>query len=112
MAQLLICNGVVWTFNPDGNTQWTNPDALGFLPGFLNAEDARPACEQLDANYGYGGHWRAGKIDAEGTYRYPGDPPLRWAARATLRDETILFYPYAFVAVIQPDGSNVMQRMD
>jgi len=43
---------------------------------------------------------------------YPGDPPLYWAAQTILRNERIVIYPYAMVAVVQADGSFLIQRMD
>jgi hypothetical protein len=111
MADGCICNGIVWIFNPKGDQRWASAEALGFLPTFLDVADERPAREQLDAN-GYGGYWEPQKLLPDGTMTYPGDPDLPWTARAKLRDETIYFYPAAFVAIVQPDGSNVCQRMD
>ena len=43
---------------------------------------------------------------------YPGDPPLRPIGYTTLRDEVVVFYPYAFVMVKQPDGTFEAARMD
>jgi hypothetical protein len=107
--RLMICNGLLWIFN-EGAT----PEALGLLPGFLNAADPRPAREQLDSNYGYGGNWQSAPagITPDGSLTYPGDPPSPWLARTMLRDEHVLIYPYAFVAVVSADGSFAVQRMD
>jgi hypothetical protein len=43
---------------------------------------------------------------------YPDDPPLPCVAETRLRDERVLFFPYGFVAIVQPDGAFVVQRMD
>jgi len=89
-------------------------EQLGYLPGFLNEDDPRPAAEQYDANYV--GGWRP--LDGwafdprEMLLKYPGDPPLEPFAATRLRDEMILFFPYAQVMVWQPDGSFEVARMD
>lgn len=92
----------------------SNPDVVGFLPEMLDDADPRPAREQFDAHYPYGGYWQSGPawIDAGGVLFYPGDPPQHPIAGTRLRDELILLYPYEFVAIIQPDESFVVQRMD
>jgi hypothetical protein len=117
MPVIMICNELPWIFNPDipeEYARWATPEALGFLPGFINGADARPAREQLDTNYGFDGNWQSAPagILSNGSMTYPGDPPLPWVARTMLRDEHILIYPYGFVAVIAPDGSFASQRMD
>jgi len=42
----------------------------------------------------------------------PGDPPFKPLAQAKLRDELIVLYEADFVAVIQPDRSFEVARMD
>lgn len=116
--RFMECQGLIWTINEKATDQlsrrWADFEALGFLPGFLNAADPRPAQEQLEANYTMGGGWHTGPtdIDEDGTMLYPGDDPLPWVIGTHLRDERILFYPFALVAIVQPDGSFVTQRMD
>jgi hypothetical protein len=90
------------------------PDDLGLLPSFLDDADPRPAREQLDANYPWGGYWRTqpASIDAKHRLCYPGDPPQDWLAMTMLRGESILVYPGSFVVILQPDRSFVFQRMD
>lgn len=90
-----------------------DPEMLGFLPSFIDENDPRPAREQFDANYQYGGYWRTvGRLDDAGVMYYPGDPPMPPIAMTVLREETIYVYPTEFVAIVQPDGSFVTQRMD
>jgi hypothetical protein len=90
-----------------------HPDMLGFIPSFLDDLDPRPAREQFDANYRFGGGWISAPaaILPDDTMTYPGDPPYPVLAECRLRHERILFYPYEFVAIVQPDGSFVVQRM-
>jgi hypothetical protein len=90
-------------------------DTLGFLPGMLDTNDPRPAREQFDANYAHGGGWRAFNgfiMLPNGDLKYPGDPPTRLLAKTKLRDETIHFYDFSWVAIIQPDGTFEISRMD
>lgn len=91
------------------------PEMLGYIPLFLDEDDPRPAREQLDSNYGHGGGFRpqAGfEMMPNGDLTYPGDPPFAPLAETKLRDEIIRVYNYAYVAIIQPDGSFVVCRMD
>lgn len=91
-------------------------DLLGFIPEFLDPNDTRSAQQQLDENYRHGGGFHPMKGWAftphTNTLKYPGDPPIRPIAAATLRDETILVYPSAWVCIVQTDGAFVVARMD
>jgi hypothetical protein len=51
-------------------------------------------------------------MDAHHVLRYPGDPPLNPLAQARLRDELIVFYDHAIVAIVQEDGSFEVARID
>ena len=107
------------------------PDYLGLVPFFLNENDPRSAREQINDNYQHGGGWRSIEkfklvkpvTDLErqiSPYRvarslilkYPGDPPLKPLAVAQLRDETIVLYDGAFLAIFQPDYSFEVARID
>ena len=87
---------------------------LGFIPAFLNENDPRPAREQFDERYRAGGGWRPtkGHTLKNGVLKYPGDPPQKYFAVILFRDEQILFFPHAFVAILQRDGSFEVARMD
>jgi len=89
---------------------------LGLLPEFFNPLDPRPAKEQIDQNYAHGGGWSpmAGfKFDVVSLkLSYPGDPPMRPLAWAKLRDELIIFYDHSWLAIVQPDGSYEVSRVD
>jgi len=89
---------------------------LGYLPGFLDLDDPRSAKEQFDANYQHGG-WMpfgADKFKLLDGYRlkYPGDPPQVPRAVTKLREELIILYDSSIVAIIQPDESFEVARMD
>lgn len=88
---------------------------LGALPNFLHQEDPAPAAEQLDKGYAFAGGWspqKGFKLTGGNSLLYPGDPPMRPIAEAKLRDETICVYDSSYVAVIQPDRSFEVCRMD
>jgi hypothetical protein len=88
---------------------------LGYLPFFLDANDPRPAAEQIDAHYQHGGGWQSFKGFERLNHsdlQYPGDPPLHPIAMTRLRDEEIYVYPYSWVMVLQPDGAFDIARID
>ena len=90
------------------------PDTLGLIPLFLSESDPRPAREQLDEHYQHGGGWRpipGFSMSAEALH-YPEDPPFALLAESKLRDETIRFYDCSWVAIVQPDGTFEVCRMD
>jgi hypothetical protein len=91
------------------------PEDLGLLPDFLSDRDPRPAAAQIDQNYAHGGGWRPQQgftLLPSKTLTYPGDPPLQPVAMTRLRDETLLFYPHAILAIVQPDGAFEVCRVD
>lgn len=90
------------------------PDHLGFLPAMLSPDDPRPAREQFNSNYSFGG-WSPFKgftLNTDNSLSYPGDPPQQPLAQAKLRDELIILYPSSWVAIIQPDRSFEVARLD
>lgn len=101
----------MWTFHHPRMTY----DHLGLLPAMLSTHDPRPAREQLHSGYAHGGGWspfHGSTLTEDNSLAYPGDPALPARASAKLRDETIVFYDHAWVAVIQPDRSFEVCRMD
>lgn len=106
---------------PQGGTKWellhprVTMDHLGYIPGFLNESDPRPAKAQIDDNYKFGG-WQkfdGFRLSDNNVLCYPGDPPLKPLAQTRLHDkETILVYESAWVAIVQPDRSFEVARLD
>ena len=91
------------------------PDMLGYLPTMLDENDPRPAKNQFNSNYQRGGGWthfEGFKMLSNGNLSYPGDPETILLAETKLRDEVIRFYQHSWVAIIQPDGSYEICRMD
>jgi len=99
--------------------QWTELRKFGFemvgiIPLFLLDSDPRPAKEQFDERYSFGGGWRpmSGWTLSGNRIKYPGDPPYSPVAGCIFRTETIYVYPHAWVAIVQSDGSFEVSRMD
>jgi len=100
--------------------RYSPEDMIGIIPFILSEADPRPAVEQLDAGYAHGGGWRPFEgfklvINGKGNWpelHYPGDPPTVAIAQAKLRDERIILFQHAWVAVVQADGNYVVARMD
>jgi hypothetical protein len=90
-------------------------DILGFLPEMVSDDDPRPAWEQFNSNYQHGGGWRpfpGFTMSSNGNLSYPGDPPIRCLFEAKLRLEVLRLYEHEWVAIIQPNGSFEVCRMD
>lgn len=88
---------------------------LGFIPHFLSALDPRPAREQIDSAYQHGGGWRPFEgflMYQDGSIQFPGDPAHRVLAEARLGDEIIRYYQHSWVAIVQPDGTFEIARLD
>lgn len=104
-------NGIEWEFLHPTMTF----AQLGFIPFWLHESNHKSAREQLNAGYVFGGGWKPFKgfrLTEDNHLYYPGDPPISPLAQARLREELILFYPHSWVAVIQPDRSFEVCRMD
>lgn len=102
---------MIWVMLAEGMTT----EHLGLLPGMLDPNDPRPAKEQFNENYQHGGGWHSQpgfKLLDSGWIKYPGDPPFCMVAFTMLRDEIIALYEHDYVAIVQPDGSFEICRMD
>jgi hypothetical protein len=92
-----------------------NWDHVGTIPDMLSEHNSESATVQLHAGYGHGGGWNpfiGFKLNPDDSIKYPGEPALKPIAEMKLRNERILVYEYAWVAVIQSDRSFEICRMD
>lgn len=90
-------------------------DHIGMIPEWLNENNPAKARDQLNAAYSHGGGWQPFKgftLQPDNSLTYPGDPPQRPIAEMHLREELIVQYEHAWVAIIQPDRSFEVCRMD
>lgn len=90
---------------------------LGAIPYWLSDSDSREAKEQLHIAYGHGGGWRpfnGFKLGKDNSLSYPGDPPQLPIAEFTFdnKPERVFMYEHAWVAIIYPDRSFEVCRMD
>jgi|SRR5215475_783395 len=87
---------------------------LSVLDSFLRPDDPRPAAQQFQERYRFGGWqpFRGFTLTENNRLTYPEDPPRRPVASTKLRDELIILYPGDWVAIIQPDRSFEVCRMD
>lgn len=110
-------NGLNWTFHHPRASIKT----LGFIPGWLHADNAAPLSAQIDQNYKHGGGWYScrkfwGGIDEDGqllSKPEDGEAPLPLIASVQHPNgQKLHFYPHEMVAVIFPDGSFDLARID
>lgn len=93
---------------------------VGLIPEnilrFANEQD--DAVKQLTDSYVYGGNrWHdidGFKLNDDNSLKYPGDPKLLPRAQFRLgpKNELVVVYDSAFIAVIQEDRSFRVTRMD
>lgn len=88
-------------------------DIVGIIPSFLNEDDPRPAREQFNSAYISGWSPVPGfRMGPDYGLRYPDDPVMMPKAMMKLRKEIILVYESGWVAIIQPDKSWEVARLD
>lgn len=90
-------------------------DHVGMIADWLSPSNSASARDQLDQAYGHGGGWQPFKgfsLRPDNSIKYPGDPSMKPIAEMQLRDELILQYEHAWVAIVQPDRSFEICRMD
>lgn len=89
---------------------------LGLIPDFFRADDPRSAKVQAGDRYRHGGGWNPMKgfqFNPETCcLEYTDDEPTRPLAEWMLREERIIVFEYAWVAIVQKDGSFEVSRMD
>ena len=99
-------------FNLD---QYEVINILGYIPGWLGNIEFKDmtAKEALKEQYNFGlFEMKGGEVTEDGTFKYPGDPDLKWIAKITRKDETIYQYYYGIIAIIDKDGNTFVTRMD
>lgn len=105
-------NGLMWTTDLTSDAR-AFEDSLGSIPDFLAMNDPRPAREQFQERYRFGG-WRPTKgwrLDGN-KLKYPGDPVFTLIACTQLRQETIYLFSSDWVVIVQQDGTFEVSRMD
>jgi hypothetical protein len=103
-------------YAPEPPLVWSNPHVIGYLVNFLNPSDPRGAVAQIGTSYISGWNdfngFQLNKSGDRYSLAYPNDRPMRELSRTTMRGETIVLFEYDWVAVIQPNGSFKVARLD
>lgn len=97
------------------------PGAAGIVPMFLCPDDPRPAKTQINEGYAHGGGWR--KFDGftalidwndprGSQLDYPGDPPMLAKAYCCFGEELVILFVHDWCAIVQPDLSYEIARLD
>jgi hypothetical protein len=89
-------------------------DHWGYIPSWLNEANPKTAKEQLNDGYAFGG-WQpfdGFTLAEDDSLVYPGDPPQKPISEIQFRDERVILYPSSWVAVVQPNRSFEVCRMD
>lgn len=100
---------------PPGSDIAVAAESIGQIAFWLDDADPRPAAEQLDEHYAHGGGWHPFDgfvLHKDSSIKYPGDPAMKPIAAIAFRKELILFYPMAWVMILQRDGTFEICRMD
>lgn len=84
----------------------------GYILDWLSEDNPKSAKEQLKDGYGSWSHFDGLKLLINDQLTYPGDPPLKPISEIVMRSERIVLYPCSWVAVIQPNRSFEVCRMD
>ncbi len=99
-------------------------DHLGIVPHWLNPNDDRPAAQQIDSHYQHGGGWRPMRgfelrDRARGVLVFPVKDPedgedevFEPFAAMMFGREMIFAYRHAIFAIVQPDGSFEVGRLN
>ena len=107
---------VIVFYTPDGTPLPPNPDVsvAGYLPWFFDENDPLTAVEQINKNYAHGGGWRpySGFQYTPRALYHPDDPPMPLVALGRLRTEQLRLYKMSWLAIVQPDGSHEIARVD
>ena len=91
-------------------------EMAGFIPAWLS-ESSKPIRDQLNDGYIWGGfrHFSGFSIDpSTDELLYPGDPPtiplIEWQFDS--HPQRVILYQHSWVAIIEPDGTFEVCRMD
>lgn len=101
------------------DSSWTNQHLTGMLPFFVQADDPRPAKEQIAERYPFGWNNFAGATlkNAEelgqAQFCYPGDPPFTEIARTLVNNEWVILFPFDWVVCYNRDTGDIdVARID
>lgn len=87
---------------------------LGQVPAWLDESDPRPAREQINEKYRFGGwsDFKGTTLGKGNAMCYPGDPPQLPIAEICFRKERLFAYQNEFWAIKEADGNVTFARLD
>ena len=93
-----------------------NENMAGDLRFFANENSDTPLNKQINKAYSFGGGWNPlngfeFNQETKGI-KYPGDPELLPLAVATFKEQQVYLYHYSWVAIVNPDKSFEVSRVD
>lgn len=107
----------VWIISPGFDLE-----RLGLLPELVESPaNGQTLAQHIDQSYAHGGGWRSFGADwsldlrdgVPASLTFPGDPAMPEVARfATKQRELFILFTNEFCAIVQPDGSFSVARMD
>jgi len=90
--------------------------AGGLLPDWVTSPDYPDMNlkDKLTKHYGFGEltELKGGTITPEGAFQFPQDPDQYPLISIVRKEEQFLLYEHAIVAILQPDGSSFITRID
>src|SRR5210317_679952 len=90
--------------------------AAGYIPGWLTDPHFEQfnAIETIKMNYPYwsGDSLKQAKLDEEGIFTYPGDPPFYPILKIERNGEIIYQYQHAFIAIVDKNENVTITRCD
>lgn len=90
-------------------------DFIGDIKYFADEKNEPSLAEQFNKNYSFGGGWNPFQgfmLSENNKLIYPGDPPLKPLAVAKFRNQQVFIYHYAWVMILNEDGTFEVSRMD
>lgn len=89
-------------------------EMLGYIPQWFKQNDARTAKQVINDCYAFGGFrpFKGFRLNADNSLKYPGDPPMMPLAQTKYNDQLLIVYQHSWFAIIQPDGSLEVARLD
>lgn len=94
------------------------PEVAGLIPYFADENDPRSFVEQVNEAYAHGGGWneflgfKLQRLNDKYALEYPEDPPMRELARANFRNQVIVLFQSAWLAVIEDNELRNVARID
>lgn len=92
------------------------PEDIGFVPYFFEAGDERHPAEQIAERYAHGGGWTPQEgftIEEDGLrYKDGAKDRLLFSFMVHGHPQTLHLYECAWLAIVEPDGSFAVSRVD